>query len=299
MRAVSATFAARDFPAERVEADRRGRRVSVVVPARDEEDTIGEVVSVIRRELMERHHVVDELVVVNDGSTDGTASVAMAAGAEVVDATGVLPDYGTEHGKGQAMWRGLHVTSGDIVAYCDADIRSFGPEFVLGVVGPLLAGDSAAFVKGFYSRPFEGRDGEGGRVTELAARPLIALLFPHLSSLVQPLAGECAGRREVLEAVPFVGGYGVDLGLLIDIAARLGPGAIAQSDLGRRVHRNRPLSQLSAQALAIWQLGVERAGLIDGAGRTVVLERPGHDPLSLSYDERPPLAEIPAHRKSA
>lgn len=295
---MSATFAAREFPSQRVEADRRGRRVSVVIPARDEEDTIAAVVSVIRRELMERHRVVDELLVVDDGSTDATAKEASAAGAEVVAATDILPEYGTEHGKGQAMWRGLHSTTGDIVAYCDGDIRSFGPEFVLGVVGPLLASDAAGFVKAFYTRPLHGRDGEGGRVTELAARPLIALLFPHLARLVQPLAGECAGRREVLEAVPYVGGYGVDLGLLIDITARFGPDAIAQCDLGRRVHRNRPLSQLSAQALAIWQLGLQRAEFI-GTEPSVVLERPGVDPLTIRYVERPPLADIPADRKTA
>ncbi len=292
------TVTARDFPAERVEADRKGRRISVIVPARDEEDTIGAVVATIRQELMERHHVVDELVVVDDGSSDATAAVAKAAGAEVVDAASVLPEHGTEHGKGQAMWRGLHVTSGDIVAYCDADIRSFGPEFVLGVVGPLLASDQPAFAKGFYARPLDGRDGEGGRVTELTARPLIALLFPHLGPLVQPLAGECAGRREVLEAVPFVGGYGVDLGLLIDITARFGRDAIIQADLGRRIHRNRPLSQLSAQSLAIWQLGMERAGLIPG-DQPVVLERPGNDPLTLRFSERPPLAEISARLETA
>lgn len=293
---------ARDFPAERVEADRRDRRVSVIVPARNEAETIGDIVSTIRTELMERRRVVDELIVVDDGSSDATAAVAQASGAEVVQAASILPDHrtdhGTEHGKGQAMWRGLAVSSGDIVAYCDADIRSFGPEFVLGVVGPLLASDQAAFAKGFYTRPLDGRDGEGGRVTELAARPLIALLFPHLTSMVQPLAGECAGRREVLEAVPYVDGYGVDLGLLIDITARFGPDAIVQSDLGQRVHRNRPLRELSAQALAIWQLGMQRAGMAEGH-QAAILERPGAAPLSLRFSERPALAEIAARRKSA
>lgn len=290
---------ASDFPAERVAAERRGRRVSVILPARDEEETIGEVVSVIRRSLMEDHAVVDELVVIDDGSTDGTAAEARRAGADVVDAAGVLPEYGTEHGKGQAMWRGLHVTTGDIVAYCDADIRGFGPEFVLGVVGPLLAHDDVVFVKGHYQRPLDGRDGEGGRVTELAARPLIALLYPQLSPLVQPLAGECAGRRDALEALPFVGGYGVDLGLLIDIAARYGAGAIAQCDLGRRVHRNRSLPELSAQALAIWQMGLQRAHLGGVTATTAELTRPGSPPVSVSFVERPPMADIPAHRKTA
>jgi glucosyl-3-phosphoglycerate synthase len=291
-------FAAGAFPAGRVAALRRGRRVSVVIPARDEEATIGTVVSVIRRCLVEEAPVVDELVVVDDGSTDATAAVATAAGATVVAAAEILPEYGTEGGKGQAMWRGLHATTGDVVAFCDADIRGFGPHFVLGVVGPLLEEPGAGFVKAFYRRPYEGRAGEGGRVTELAARPLVAMLFPHLAGIVQPLAGECAGHRDVLESVPFVGGYGVDLGLLIDISARYGPDAIAQCDLGERVHRNRPLAELSPQALAIWQVGLARAGLAD-PGVATTLERPGAERLVVSLTERPPLATIPSHRRTA
>lgn len=294
---MGAMYEAGRWSAAGVAAERRGRRVSVVIPARDEAATIGAVVGAIAGDLMGAAGVVDELVVVDDGSSDATAEIAAAAGATVVAAGSVVPGHGGDHGKGQAMWDGLAATTGDVVAFCDADVVGFGAHFVLGVVGPVLAHD-APFVKGHYARPLDGRDGEGGRVTELAARPLVALLFPHLAGIVQPLAGECAGRRDVLESVPFVGGYGVDLGLLIDITAAHGPGAISQSDLGRRVHRNRPLGQLSAQALAIWQVGLARAGLVDPDVRTPLL-RPGADPVLVALAERPPLATVAERRRSA
>jgi glucosyl-3-phosphoglycerate synthase len=293
----------RHFPASRVLAAKRGLRVSVCLPARNEEATVGETVRTIRRHLMEDAPVVDELVVVDDGSTDATASVAAAAGASVVDARTVLPEYGTEHGKGQAMWRGVHVTSGDVVVFCDADVRGFDPGFVLGLLGPLLTRDDVTFVKGFYERPLDGRPGEGGRVTELMARPLISVFFPDLSELAQPLSGECAARRDVLESVPFVGGYGVDLGLLIDVSERFGRSGLVECDLGTRVHRNRPLSDLSVQALAILQTALQRAGVVDPEvdtfGWTSLLVRPGAETASVTFVERPPLTEVPAHRKSA
>jgi glucosyl-3-phosphoglycerate synthase len=293
----------RDFPASRILAAKRGRRVSVCLPARDEGETVGETVRTVRQALMDRDPVVDELIVIDDGSTDDTASVAAAGGARVVPAHSVLPEYGAEHGKGQAMWRGVHVTSGDVVVFCDADIRSFDPGFVLGLLGPLLTREDVNFVKGFYDRPLDGRPGEGGRVTELMARPLISVFFPHLADLAQPLSGECAARREVLEAVPFVGGYGVDLGLLIDVSERFGNSGLVQCDLGVRVHRNRPLADLGTQALAILQVGLRRAGVRDpeaaAFGWTTQLMRPGAEPASVEWVERPPLADVPAHRKTA
>jgi len=292
------------FPVHRLLEAKRGRRVSVCLPARDEAATVGHTVEVVRRDLMERSALVDELVVIDDGSTDDTAEIALASGARVLAASDVLREYGEEGGKGQALWRGLAATSGDIVAYCDADVRNFGPEFVTGIVGPLLVRDDVNFVKAFYERPLDGRPGEGGRVTELVARPLISLLFPQLAPLIQPLAGECAARREVLEQVPFVGGYGVDLGLLIDVSEQFGASTIVQCDLGSRVHRNRPLSELGPQAMAIIQLALSRAGLDWGDGieslpwRSLLL-RPGLDPVPIVLTERPPLAEVPAHRKTA
>lgn len=302
------SFHASEFPAEQVLATLHGRRVSVCLPARNEEATVGQVVGLIHDELVRRHPIVDELVVIDDGSTDATAAVAEEAGATVIPALEVLPDYGTEHGKGQALWRGLAVTTGEVVVFCDTDIANLHTGFVLGLVGPLLAHDDIDLVKGFYERPLDGVPGQGGRVTELVARPLISLLFPHLAPLVQPLAGEFAARRAALEAVPFAGGYGVDLCLLIDIAERFGPRAIAQCDLGVRVHRNRSLQELGAQALEIMAAVFDRAGLPApasaaraeaGFARSAVLAAPGAEPVLVTLSERPPLCEVPAHRKSA
>lgn len=282
------SFRAADFPLEAVLAAKGGRRVSVVVPARDEEATIGTVVATIVDELA-GPGVVDEVVVVDDGSEDATAAVAAAAGAKVHAAAEVLPGHPSGPGKGQAMWRGLHVTSGEVVAFCDADVRDFDVRFVLGVVGPLLARPDLAFVKAYYDRPLHGRPGEGGRVTELMARPVVAALFPALSPIVQPLAGECAGRREVLEAVPFAGGYAVDLGLLIDVARAHGMSSIAQCDLGERVHRNRPLAELGPQALAILQLALERSG---HRPAPATLVRPGEPDAEVGLTVLPALAEL-------
>ena len=297
------SFDYRDFPASRLVAAKRGRRISVCLPARNEGATIGATVETIQRELMQLHPVVDELVVMDDGSNDDTAAVAEAAGATVVAAAEVLPEYGTEHGKGQAMWRAVHVTSGDLLVFCDADIRQFEAGFVLGLLGPLLTRDDVTFVKGFYQRPLDGRPGEGGRVTELMARPLISVFFPELASLNQPLAGECAAPREVLEAIPFAGGYGVDLGLLIDVTERFGPAGLVQCDLGQRVHRNRSLSELGVQALAILQLALVRAGLCEenaaAFGWTTHLVRPAAETVPVTLIERPPLKDVPAHRKTA
>lgn len=279
-----------DFTAGRLVDAKRGRRVSVCLPAHDEAATVGHVVRAIRAALMQQYPLVDELMVIDDGSSDGTAETARAAGADVLTASAILPqpedsDAGGPAGKGQAMWKAVHVTTGDLVVFCDADVVGFQPHFVTGLLGPLLLGDDVAFVKGFYDRPLDGRAGEGGRVTELVARPLISVLFPHLAGLVQPLAGECAARRDVLEGVPFVDGYGVDLGLLIDVSETWGVGAMAQVDLGERVHRNRPLAELAPQATSIVQLALSRSGLMPGAA----------EPCS----ERPPLADVPAYRKTA
>jgi glucosyl-3-phosphoglycerate synthase len=297
------SFDHREFSPALLVAAKRGRRVSVCLPARNEAATIGPTVTTIQRALMDDQALVDELVVMDDGSTDGTAEIAQAAGARVVTAAEVLPEYGTEHGKGQAMWRAVHVTSGEIVVFCDADINQFDPGFVVGLLGPLMTRDDVGFVKGFYERPLDGRPGEGGRVTELMARPLISVFFPHLTGLHQPLAGECAARRDVLEAVPFVGGYGVDLGLLIDISKQFGTASLVQCDLGVRVHRNRPLTELGVQALAILQLALLRADLCESNaaafGWTTHLVRPGAEAVPVMLVERPPLAEVPAHRKTA
>jgi glucosyl-3-phosphoglycerate synthase len=283
-------FHHRDFAAADL-VDRKGAvTISVCVPAKNEAATIGGIVEAIRTPLVLEHPLVDEIVVVDDRSTDGTGALAAAAGATVVSTCAPLADVVPGTGKGEALWRGLAASTGDLVVFCDADITDFDTRFVLGLVGPLLVDPTVQFVKGFYERPDTHAPGTGGRTTELVARPLVSLLFPSLTGVVQPLSGEYAARRRVLEQVPFVQGYGVDLGLLIDVQARWGAGAIAQVDLVSRHHRNRSLDELSPQALSIMQTAFARAGLPTGAGAT--LRRPGLPPLACTHVERPPLVEL-------
>ena len=295
---VVRAFHYRDFDLARLVEAKRDTRISVCLPARDEEDTVGDIVDLIQRELVERKPLVDEILVIDDRSVDGTAKRAADAGARVVSTEEVLPAFDDLGGKGDALWRSVFAAEGDVIVWCDADIRNFGARFVLGLVGPLLTRNDIGFVKGYYDRPLDGRHGEGGRVTELVARPLVSLLFPHLSTIVQPLAGEYAGRREVLEQLPFATGYGVDLALLIDISARFGMETIAQVDLGTRIHRNRSLDDLSPQSMAIIQTVLGRAGVSlphDGPARPLI--RPGAEPVLLPTTDRPPLIELPAYRR--
>lgn len=249
------SVAEHEYAAADLAARKAGRTVTVCLPARDEAATVGGIVGIVRSALCEDHGLVDEIVVVDDASSDDTAAVARAAGARVVDSGGL--------GKGDAMQAGLAAAAGDIVVYCDADVRPFRAGFVVGLLGPLLTDDAVGFVKGFYERPFDGRDGEGGRVTELVAKPLLRVLAPAVAGFAQPLAGEYAARRSVLEQVPFVRGYGVDIALLLDVAARFGLASMAQVDLGHRAHRNRPLAELGPQAEAILRTVLARAGVGD------------------------------------
>lgn len=286
----------RDFPLAQLVAAKAGRSVSVCLPARDEETTIGAIVASLVNELVAAAGLVDEVLVVDDGSSDTTAQVAAAAGARVVAAADVLADEGGGQGKGQAMWKAVGVAVGELIVFCDADVSGFDSTFVAGLLGPLLMSDGVALVKGFYDRPVEACGQGGGRVTELVARPLISLLLPHLSEIVQPLAGEVAAPRKVLEELAFADGYGVELGLLADVAARFGVGAIAQVDLGQRRHRNRPLAELGPQATAIVRVALDRAGVGSVAVRPAVLIRPGTEPLVVGGGQRPPLVEVPAYR---
>jgi glucosyl-3-phosphoglycerate synthase len=270
--------------------------VSVCIPAHNEAATVGRVVRRLRRYLVDSLGLVDEVLVVDDHSTDDTRIVAAQAGAEVVVAGDVLPEIAGGGGKGEALWRSLHVSKGDIVLWCDADIADFGTRFIVGLLGPLLTDPGISFVKGFYERPRDGAVG-GGRTTELMARPVIATLFPHLSSIVQPLSGEFGGRRALLEQLPFVRGYGVDIGLLIDVADAVGVDCMAQVDLGTRIHRNRDLDDLGPQALVVLQAALDRAGVRTANPATLV--RPGHAPMVRWFGELPPIASLPELRGGA
>ena len=279
-----------EFRADELVVRKGASTISVCVPAKNEAATIGGIVTSIRMPLMEDHRLVDEIVVVDDRSSDATAAIAVAAGATVVSTLEPMGDLVPGTGKGEALWRGLAASSGDLVVFCDADITDFDTRFILGLVGPLLTDPTVSFVKGFYERPDTHAPGTGGRTTELVARPIVSLLFPSLTGILQPLSGEYAARRPVLESVPFVQGYGVDLGLLVDIQERWGALAIAQVDLVSRHHRNRNLDELSPQALSIMQTAFARAGL--PATMPATLRRPGLPPISCAHVERPPLGDL-------
>jgi Glycosyltransferases, probably involved in cell wall biogenesis len=277
--------------------------ISVCLPARDEEATVGQIVATVRRTLMEAVPLVDEVVVIDDGSIDSTADVAAWEGARVIAVDDVLPESGPGSGKGNAMWKSLHATDGDLVCWVDADIRNFGHHFISGLLGPLITDPDIAFVKGYYRRPLHGEPTGGGRVTELVARPLLSVLFPELAGFIQPLGGEYAGRRSLLEEVPFVEGWGVEIGLLVDIVDRVGLASTAQVDLGVREHRNRTLDDLGPQATAILVTALRRAGLAhpDGTGldhATLTRFSEAFEPkfVDVEVRERPPIATVPSYR---
>ncbi|MDX3853801.1 glucosyl-3-phosphoglycerate synthase [Streptomyces sp. AK02-01A] len=279
-----------------------GSTVSVVLPALDEEETVGEIVSVIRRELMEKAPLVDELVVIDSGSADRTAEVAAKAGARVVHRDAILPRLPALPGKGEVLWRSLLVTSGDIVCFVDADLRNFSADFVSGTVGPLLTDQDVQFVKAMYDRPLGSEaggpaGGQGGRVTELVARPLLNLHWPRLAGFVQPLGGEYAARRSLLERLPFPVGYGVELGLLVDALHTVGLDALAQVDVGVRVHRHQDDRALGRMAAAIYrtaQLRLSRAHLVRPELTQFERGADGFVPRTHAVDteERPPVREI-------
>ena len=277
-----------------LEAAKRGRTISVVLPALNEAETVGSVIDTITPML---GGLVDELIVLDSGSTDATATRARAAGARVVTREEALPDVAPRPGKGEALWRSLAATTGDIIVFIDSDLIDPDPMFVPRLVGPLLTADGIHLVRGFYRRPLKVGDGTdangGGRVTELVARPLLAALRPELGYVLQPLGGEYAGTRELLASVPFASGYGVEIGILIDTYDRLGLGAIAQVNLGVRTHRNRPLSELGPMSRQIIATLLTRCGITDsGVGLTQFI--PDGDGYltrasTVSLDDRPPM----------
>jgi len=308
------TFHAREFAdLDRLLAlkRKRGLTISLGLPALNEEETVGQVIRVLKDALVERCPLLDEIVLIDSDSTDRTREIATSLGIPVVRHAEVLPQHGSYRGKGEALWKSLHVLRGDIVVWVDTDIKNMHPKFVYGLVGPLLREEHILFVKGYYRRPLQV--GErlyetgGGRVTELVARPLLNLFFPELSGLIQPLAGEYAGRREALEQIPFFTGYGVEIGMLIDLLNRFGLGAIGQVDLEQRIHRNQSLAALSMMAYQIVQVVLRRvedrvqAPILPDTARTMKLIRSEEGTLSLEEREiaeweRPPILTLPEYR---
>jgi len=274
-----------------------GVSISVILPARDEASTVGEIVAPIHRRLVDHLGLVDELIVIDDGSDDATAPVALAAGADVVPVDTLLVEEGAGAGKGNVIWRSLAASTGDLICWIDADIRNFDLHFVTGLLGPLLTNPAIDFVKGHYRRPIEGQPSGGGRVSELVARPLLSRFFPALAAFAQPLAGEYAGRRDLLESLPMVEGWGVEVALLIDAWRAVGMPGLAQVDLGVREHRNRPLDELALSAMAVLTTVLQRAGA--GAGDTDLLRFAGEAGVvgaPVPFVERPPMRTRPGYR---
>jgi glucosyl-3-phosphoglycerate synthase len=287
------------YPARRLAAE-RSRTVSVCLPARNEADTIGPILASLVP--LADGGVIDQIIVV-DNSTDTTAEIARSFGVAVHDQEELMPEHGPVLGKGDAMWRALPLLTGEVVCFLDADSQEFGAHFACGLLGPLLCEPGIEFVKGFYRRPFRVGDVTlpegGGRVTELTARPLLNMFYPELAAIEQPLAGEVAARRELLEQLPFVSGYGVDIALLLDAYQAIGLDAIAQVDLDVRQNAHQPLRDLGPMAYAVLQAvasRLERDGRLRGQLPATFLA-PGDDELRAlrSYPvERPPLADLRA-----
>lgn len=305
---------ARSFRAEDVDPERlvhlkraSGLSVSVCLPTLDVADTVGDILARVRSRWMGPDGLVDELVVVDSRSGDRSVEIARGEGARVHQDVDVLPETGPGAGKGEALWKSLHVSGGDLILWLDSDVVDLDPHWVPAMLAPLLTEPDIAYVKAVYRRRLAGTD-DGGRVTEICARPLINLFYPELAVLAQPLSGEAAGRRSVLEQLPFFTGYAVELGLLIDLLGAVGLGGLAQVDLGARVHTNQPTAALGRMAYAITQAVLRRvaaegrapAGLAD-AGPYARPVRRGDGGWSLHHEdvtpaERPPIVQVPAYR---
>ena len=286
---------------------KQGLSISLALPALNEEETVGRVIKMMKKELLQRIPLLDEIVLIDSDSTDRTREIAKKEGVPVYIHQQLLGRLGARRGKGEALWKSLLVTKGDIIVWIDTDIVNIHPRFVYGIIGPLLTNPQVQLVKGFYRRPLrvgqKMQAGGGGRVTELTARPLLNLFYPELSGVVQPLSGEYAGRREALERAPFYSGYGVETGLLIDIYERYGLNAIAQVDLLERIHHNQSLEALSKMSFAIIQTVMRklenRVGrvMLEDVNRSMKLIRYNNKGYFLDVEqiaelERPPMIEV-------
>jgi len=290
----------------------QGVRISLAFPTLNEEATIGKEILILKTELMDRAPLLDEIVVIDSGSIDKTRSIAASFGAKVYESKNILPRYGTHRGKGENLWKSLYVLSGDIIVWIDADIHNIAPKFVYGLVGPLLENPEIGYVKALYERPLKTPSGlsptGGGRVTEILVRPLFSLFYPELAYLIQPLSGEYAGRRSLLERLPFSVGYGVELGHLIDIYYFFGPEVLAQVDLDRRVHRNQSVEALSRMSFGILLTFFHRLQkrtdckldtLLHSYHIALQVKENVHQPIRTEIlpIERPPMIEIEEYRE--
>jgi hypothetical protein len=290
----------------------QGLSISLALPALNEEETIEKVLLTVRRALMEEVPLLDEMVLIDSASTDRTRQIAADLGIPTFIHQQILPRYGARHGKGEALWKSLYITHGDIILWIDTDIVNIHPRFVYGLLGPLLLRPELMFVKGFYLRPMKVGNtvqaGGGGRVTELTARPLLNLFYPALSGLVQPLSGEYGGRRQALEQLPFSSGYGVEIGLLIDILEQYGLAALGQVDLIERIHHNQPLAALSKMSFAIIQTVLRKIDrrhglqLLQDCNRSMKVIRNKNSRFFLELEEiaeleRPPMATLPEYQR--
>ncbi|OLF07178.1 glucosyl-3-phosphoglycerate synthase [Actinophytocola xinjiangensis] len=290
---ASRTWQSAGWTVAELVAAKGSRTVSVVLPALNEQATVAGVIASIAPLVPT---LVDELVVVDSGSTDATVEVALAAGARVVHRTDVLSDLEPLPGKGEVLWRSLAATSGDLLVFVDSDLVDPDPMFVPTLLGPLLLEPDIQLVKGFYRRPLSTEDSGGGRVTELMARPLLSVLRPELAGVIQPLAGEYAGTRRLLEAVPFASGYGVEIGLLLDAHERVGLPGLAQVNLGVRRHRNQPLAALGVMARQILSTALARCGLPAAPGALTqfvqVADEWLPDTAAVPTADRPPMRQL-------
>ncbi|WP_457571880.1 glucosyl-3-phosphoglycerate synthase [Desulfovulcanus sp.] len=293
------------------EKEKQGVTISLCIPTLNEEKTIGKEVVIFKSELMDRYPLIDELAVIDSGSTDRTLEVAASFGADVYLSAEILPQMGAKRGKGENLWKAIYQLKGDIIVYVDADIKNIHPRFVYGLVAPLIYRREIKYVKAFYDRPLalsgQIRPSGGGRVTEILIRPLFSLFFPELTALVQPLSGEYAARREILEKIPFPIGYGVETSHLIDVYSEWGLEALAQTDLDRRVHRHQSTRDLGKMAFGILRVFFKRLkqrGIVECLPELPTLLRQfqaqGEQYEQIVYEifeeERPPMIEVDAYR---
>ena len=290
----------------------QGLSISLALPALNEEETVGNVLRTIKRTLVTDVPLLDEVVLIDSNSEDRTREIAQSLDIPVYIHQSILPQYGARPGKGEALWKSLYCTQGDIVIWLDTDIANIHPRFAYGLIGPLLLRPDIQFIKGFYRRPLKvgnkTQAGGGGRVTELTARPLLNLFYPELSGVIQPLSGEYGGRRAALEQLSFFSGYGVEIGLLIGMLEKFGLSAIAQVDLQERIHHNQPLEALSKMSFAIIQAVMRKLetrygqNILENVNRTMKLIRYEQESFMLDIEEiaereRPPMIELPEYRE--